>query len=137
MKLNISPEMKIGELKKKFNSMFPYLTLEIYQNQADVKLGKKMNASRSIGDVGKIGKGSSMEILPTLTVKQLESGFEELFSLSVQVFRKSGNAWLQTTVTDKWTLQHQNEHGREMSQAPKSSEDPAPGDYDLDRDASH
>jgi hypothetical protein len=33
----------------------------------------------------------------------------------VQVSRKSGTLWLETTMTDSWTLGQQNEHGRELS----------------------
>jgi hypothetical protein len=31
------------------------------------------------------------------------------------VFRKSGKTWLETSVTDDWTLKRQNEEGMELS----------------------
>jgi hypothetical protein len=33
----------------------------------------------------------------------------------VQVFRKSGKVWLETTVTDGWTLEEQNLQGEALS----------------------
>jgi hypothetical protein len=51
------------------------------------------------------------------------------------VFRKSGNLWLETTMTDDWTLQQQNDHGYEISTGKKNKE--RPGDFDLNRDAGH
>jgi hypothetical protein len=36
--------------------------------------------------------------------------------LSVQVFRKSGKSWLETTFTDGWTLKKQNQEGIDLSQ---------------------
>jgi hypothetical protein len=40
-------------------------------------------------------------------VWQLEKQFEEGFGLHVQVFRKSGRTWLETSVTDDLTLVEQ------------------------------
>ena len=41
--------------------------------------------------------------------------FAKEFDLFIQVFRRSGNLWLETTATDNWSLHHQNEQGRELS----------------------
>jgi hypothetical protein len=49
-------------------------------------------------------------------VQDVEQLLWDAFGLSVQVFRKSGNLWLETTVTDQWSLAYQNEQGRELSE---------------------
>ena len=41
--------------------------------------------------------------------------FQEAFGFGMQVFRKAGNSWVLTTMTDDWTLAHQNEEGKEDS----------------------
>lgn len=51
-----------------------------------------------------------------MTVGELEQKFKEQFDLNVQVFRKHGNSWIETTVTDNWSLQKQNEEGRVLSE---------------------
>ena len=51
---------------------------------------------------------------PQLTVETLESMFEDEFGLHVQVFRKSGETWLQTSVTDHWTLEKHMKIAQEM-----------------------
>jgi hypothetical protein len=38
-----------------------------------------------------------------------------LFGVPVQILRKSGKIWLETTMTDHWTLLQQNQHGEEIS----------------------
>ena len=43
-----------------------------------------------------------------MKVAELENAFAKSFGFAVQVFRKSGNVWLQTTATDDWTLEEQN-----------------------------
>ena len=43
---------------------------------------------------------------------ELEEIFETNFGLHVQIFRKSGKIWLETSTTDGWTLNQQNEEGK-------------------------
>ena len=50
-----------------------------------------------------------------MKVSELEKAFSDIFGLNVQVFRKSNNMWLQTTITDKWSLEKQNQNGKEMN----------------------
>ncbi|HTA81877.1 MAG TPA: hypothetical protein VK783_03020, partial [Bacteroidia bacterium] len=57
----------------------------------------------------------TLTILPKMRVVDLEQGIRDTFGLSIQVFRKSGNAWLETTTTVDWTLDEQNRIGEEMS----------------------
>jgi hypothetical protein len=44
-----------------------------------------------------------------------------LFNLSVQVFRKSAGTWIETSVTDDWTLKQQNDEGKDLSDFLKSA----------------
>jgi hypothetical protein len=67
-----------------------------------------------------------------MKVNELENIFQQKFSLSAQVFRKSGNLWLETTMTDNWSLLQQNNHGREISTETKKADGSA--DYDLNRE---
>ena len=50
-----------------------------------------------------------------LTVAEMEMGFKKQFGVNMQVYRKSGNVWIETTLTDKWTLKKQNQEGEQMS----------------------
>lgn len=57
-----------------------------------------------------------IHITDDMPVSKLEQLFLDQFGLSVQVFRKSGSSWLETTFTDDWTLKRQNDAGMELSQ---------------------
>ena len=54
------------------------------------------------------------------TVSTLENELWKNFGLSAQVFRKSGNLWIETSLTDSWTLEQQNREGFEMSSSHKN-----------------
>lgn len=66
-----------------------------------------------------------------MKVGELEAALKDQFGLTVQVFRHSGNIWLETVLTDKWTLQQQNEHGKEL--CTKLVRQDSPEDFDLNR----
>jgi hypothetical protein len=54
-------------------------------------------------------------ICDELKVSTIEQKFVNDFGLSVQIFRKSGKVWLETSATDHWTLKDQNIEGEELS----------------------
>lgn len=55
-----------------------------------------------------------LEITEDMPVSTLEQLFQDYFGLSAQVFRKSGRSWLETSLTDDWTLKRQNDEGYEL-----------------------
>jgi hypothetical protein len=71
--------------------------------------------SRSLESYRTTNKTGSIVISPQMTVLDLEQHFKMIYGLSAQVFRKSGKVWLETTVTDSWTLEEQNRQGESLS----------------------
>lgn len=117
MEVVIDPSKKLIEIQKEFQKRFPYLKIEFYnkthgQGEASAK-EDVINTENTIEMVQKTKKEGVFKIQGLMTVTSLESAFEENYGLSVQVFRKSGNIWLQTTTTDHWTLAEQNQKASE------------------------
>jgi len=82
-----------------------------------------------------IQKGDLL-IEETMSVADLEKAFKDQFGLMAQVFRRSGNIWLETSITDKWSLKQQNELGKEITLDRNANEKAKQeDDYDLNRDA--
>lgn len=132
----INDTLSIRDLQLAFNSMFPYLRLEFFRNG---KVAEKMHVLNklilphsTIGEIWTNKESAEIEIEESTIVKDLEKTFMEKFGITMQIFRKSGNLWLETTMTDKWTLKQQNEHGKEITLG-KSKEEPR-SDFDLNRD---
>ena len=139
MQLHIAPNRLISDIQKEFNVAFPFLKIEFFNTKSFSR--SAFSAQQIIPSHRKIGEGQlaitdgDIEIVEEMKVKELENIFKDQFSLAAQVFRKSGNLWLETTMTDNWTLQQQNDHGREISTV-KNIKD-SPEDFDLNRDAGH
>lgn len=139
MYLHITPTSLISEIQGKFNREFKFLKLEFFTRKgfmnSDYSVAQIAPASRRIGDIQQVITEGGIEIEGEMKVKELEERLKEEFSVASQVFRRSGNLWLETTMTDNWTLNQQNKHGKEISTG--TGYDKEAEDYDLTRDADH
>lgn len=123
MLLQIASTRLIGDIQKEFSSMFPFLKLEFYrvdENNAAPQIKRFLPGKYAVLNARRSRQEGSLTIDENMTVGDLEKQFVSSFGLGVQVHRKSGNLWLETTMTDNWTLQKQNEHGLELSQPAKT-----------------
>lgn len=120
MKIKIDRNKQISAIQAEFNRMFPYLKLEFFSRshgvgEASAKQNLVSNNKKLDDFVSFHNNKSELTITSSMTVKDLEQNFKDAYGLSVQVFRKSGKVWLETTVTDGWTLEEQNMQGEELS----------------------
>jgi hypothetical protein len=131
MKLIIAKNKSIQDLQSAFTSEYPFLKLEFYRpaNGSPVLMKKHLPYSTLLQAAG-LKNGGEIEVQKEMTVEELENSFKSLFGLTVQVERKVGTLWLQTTKTDKWSLEKQNEHGRQIS-LPEKEAVPDRDDNDM------
>lgn len=123
MYILLSPDKTISEIQDLFTGKYPYLKLQFYKRRWLDKSDpdKKISLPRT-GSLKAAGLKQSgiVDVKNDMTVGALENALNDQFGLNVQVARKSGTLWLETTMTGRWSLQKQNEHGREISlPAPK------------------
>lgn len=119
MKVIINDKRKIFAIQEEFNALFPYLKLEFFSKPhkpggASPKKFVKHN-SKTLGECRTLHNNGKITITPEMTVSDLEQSFGDIYGLGVQVFRQSGKVWLETTVTDHWTLEEQNRQGEALS----------------------
>ncbi len=117
MKIRIFREQTISEVQEAFAKAYPFLKLVFFTKPH--KAFKGRHAKFLIEDRGiklasleKQPKDGVLYLEPEMPVWQVERLFEEEFGLHVQVFRKSGNTWLETSVTDSMSLEQQNAKGK-------------------------
>ena len=119
----ITDDKKLIDIQREFNQKFPFLKIEFYSGHHDPGEGspqqERLDAQKTIGAVRTIQKEGSMRVDGRMKVSTFEQAFDEKYGLNVQVFRKSGNLWMQTTSTDSWTLDEQNRKGGHSEQAYK------------------
>ncbi|MBK9013369.1 MAG: hypothetical protein IPM82_04430 [Saprospiraceae bacterium] len=111
----IDNKKKIKDLQLEFHKVFPSLKLEFYEGSHRAgepsPARQQLDNERLIDEVRSIHTSGDLHIRAEMSVSELERMFLEKFGLNAQVFRRSGNLWLQTSATDNWPLAEQNRKG--------------------------
>jgi hypothetical protein len=117
--LRIDKASSLNNIQKQFNAFYPYLKIEFFKKiPVDQPLYKAelFSASELAKYIDGFYEGMvSIDISRKRTVSELEKDFEKLLGISAHVFRKSGNVWVETSLTNDWPLEEQNEEGKLIS----------------------
>jgi hypothetical protein len=115
----INKQKQLKQIQEEFHNQFPFLKLEFYsgfhKQGEDSEKRNVLDENLTVGDAGSLTNEQNVIISESMKVSELEKLFKDIFGLSVQVFRKSNNLWLQTTITDSWSLEKQNQNATEMN----------------------
>jgi hypothetical protein len=118
-KIVVSDQNKILMLQEEFNKAFPYLKIEFFSvsNKQGEHIVNKFTTenNRILGRYRVIHNDEQIIITPEITIATLEKQFNKIYGLGTQVLRKSGKTWLETTLTNAWTLEEQNHQGEALS----------------------
>ena len=96
MEIRIEAGETFAEIQKKFCERFPYLKIECLCN--DNIAQKKLNSCI----------GCAINLTKDTTGADLVKQFKSLLDIPVNVLRKANSLWIETTLTDSWTLEKQN-----------------------------
>src|ERR1700679_3652553 len=119
MEINISNDRLISDLQKDFSNEFPFLKIEFFRNFQ--KMGEPspklqlIPKTLFVGQVRSTHTDGQIDLNGSKSVAEVENEFQNIYGLSVQVFRKSGNVWIETSLTDHWSLLRQNYQGHQLS----------------------
>jgi hypothetical protein len=116
MEIYISEEAIISNIQNDFREAYPFLTLEFYRQPHEegehCNEMEKLSPDTPIDDIRMMHTFGWIDISKQRSAAEVEYDFRHQLGLSVQVMRKSGAMWVQTTKTDHWTLQQLNEEGK-------------------------
>ncbi|MFN8311001.1 MAG: hypothetical protein U0T73_13655 [Chitinophagales bacterium] len=119
MELLITDTKTIIDIQKDFTAEFPFLKIEFfdapYKPEQALPKSKMHRHDKKIAAIRRMHHDGILPIKHTDRVSDLEREMWKQFGLSVQVFRKSGSVWIETSLTDSWTLEQQNREGLELS----------------------
>ena len=113
MKIYVSTRMSIAALQQAFSECFPYLSLSFFSKPHDIYQSSPVKyliteCTTSLERIEAQPHSADVEIFADMKVSELEQLFEQEFGLHVQVLRKEGNTWEETTLTDNLSLSEQN-----------------------------
>ena len=109
MKFKIEAGRTFDEVQEEFNKIFPYLKItSSFAGNSSKKLclAGKNNGIKVDGDI------AFFVCSDDTTVVDIVNQFKGVFNLQVKVLRKSDSHWIETLLTDSWTLEKQNTAGK-------------------------
>jgi hypothetical protein len=117
MQLYIAEESRIKNIQTEFNIFYPFLKIDFLKEQGANKIRKleKLNPNELVKFVGKLDGATQLDVDRQRTVSEIKKDLKETFGLTAEVYRKSGNVWIETSLTDNWTLEQQNHEGELIS----------------------
>ena len=118
MEIHINDKMTILDLQQQFNNVFPFLKLEIFEITLSSNGRSKSRIQptyKQLGACRRIHTDGILQVSVNHTVQKLVDALWQQFGISAGVFRQSGNLWIETSLSDTWTLKSQNEEGRIFS----------------------
>jgi hypothetical protein len=133
MNLFIDDNKNIQTLQAEFNKLFPYLRLMLTKAERPSFPAKNTsNQLQIVDDMAlleyKIATSTTpFSIYPEMTVAELEQQFLQRYGLEPILLRKSGNVWIETSITDDWTLEEQNTQGELITQQMNARNKPSSG----------
>ena len=114
MELHVYQNTTIDEVKEKFSHYFPFLKLEffIYHHHTEESSNRKeIYKGNYLEETSDFFKEGTICFSPTTTIGELEQEFQIELGLAVRIFRKSSDAWHDTSQTGHLTLAKQNNMG--------------------------
>jgi carboxylesterase type B len=112
MEILIDDSKRLEEIQNQFSGFYPYLKLEFFSKpHRDEEASAKreiLDRKLTLREARAVHNTGMLVVRPTHKVSDLEHDFQEVFGLPVQVFRKVGKTWIETTTTDHRTLREQN-----------------------------
>ena len=120
MEILINDHQSIQEIQGKFSKVFPFLKLEFFTDpiKKEEHVAQKLLLSGDSVLAKYRSKHSITEnivISEKQKVSELKQLFQKIYGLAIQVFRKIGDVWLETTSTNDWTFEKQNNEAFKMS----------------------
>lgn len=127
MHLALSATSRVRDIKEAFHVAFPFLKLEFGKKDYNKYKNAFVDDVTSddtllVNIIGTI-RQDGLDIAPTQSVGEVALMFQQQFNLPVLVFRKMGTVWIETSETNKLTLEKQNQIGEEALLLIKRSRD--------------
>ena len=112
MENRIEAGKTFAKVQEEFSRTFPYLKIDFVTTgiHSEVLYLTKENGQNKVED-----KISYIILTDNTTVKEMVHHFKELFNLAVKVQRKSDGQWVETMLTENWTLAKQNLEGKNLA----------------------
>ncbi len=114
MQITINDHRKIYAIQEEFNSLFPNLKIAFYVKSPNLKAPhpKKLIEAhgKTLAECRNIHNKGQLTITRNMTAADLESNFNEVYGLDVEIMKKNGEKWMELDSKNTLTLEEQNKN---------------------------
>ena len=124
MNSNIAKQRLIKEVQEEFTRTYPFLKIDFTKGKSQARMIHSNNTPEARSpepgeeelarDIAQKLLWEELGLSDEMNINEVELLLQYEFGLPAQVLRKSGNLWLETRMTQHWTLRQQNDHGYEI-----------------------
>ncbi|MEO5995944.1 MAG: hypothetical protein ABIN89_04435 [Chitinophagaceae bacterium] len=118
MELTIDYDSTVNDVQVQFNTLYPFLKLQflklVPEENKDIYKKTKAIPELPVKKLRLMNNCVRISIEKKVTVAELLKNFRDI-GLRVQVCRKSASQWVETSLTDDWTLERQNNEAMLLS----------------------
>jgi hypothetical protein len=120
-------QLLLKEVQEEFSRNYPYLKIDFTRGKGEKRVipingTGRIDVASQLEDQSEEIQSAAQKLLwdefgvsDNMRVSELEVLLQYEFSLPAQVLRKSGNLWLETSMTQHWTLRQQNDRGQDIA----------------------
>lgn len=115
--INLNSSSTIHDIQYELKRYFPFLRFEFNKIGKQVNENEKpvnLTPSLKIFNVTNLRERISIDFSGDKKLLELKNEFQKI-GLTVVIYRKSGNVWVKTSLTEDWSLQMQNTAGKNFS----------------------
>jgi hypothetical protein len=113
VKILIDNDKSLGDIQREFSLHYLFLRIEFFKSNESNGLIRR----EKLKDEYRLDTKNSISINigRDRTINDVKKDFFEKADLIVQIYRKSGNVWVETSHTNHWPLEQQNFEGEQMN----------------------
>ncbi|MEZ5013032.1 MAG: hypothetical protein R2794_01945 [Chitinophagales bacterium] len=111
--MHVGKETLIGDIQHEFNMLFPYLRIEFAKSDgknASDKKPEKLSPRLKFSAIASIPKEMDLDLDENQKVAHVKKVFGGMGILAL-IYRQSGKVWIETSLTEDWSLKRQNDEG--------------------------
>ncbi|HVV03719.1 MAG TPA: hypothetical protein VHC96_05815 [Puia sp.] len=124
MNSNLARQRLIKKVQEEFTKTYPFLKIDFSKGKDQGRttrtgaspdmLPSSAGEDEAACDAAQNLLWQELGICDDMKINEVEVLLQYHFGVPAQVLRKSGNLWMETRMTQHWTLRQQNEHGYEI-----------------------
>ncbi len=118
MIIKIDNESQVSDIQRQFTARYPFLKIQFHKKHNGYKhTGREESASpgelfRNLCSSSKTG---CVDINNKRSIADVENDFKREYGVDAEILRQSGTLWIETSLTDDWSLEKQNKEGEQIS----------------------